>query len=204
MLGAALQFDKPAVVGHDDVEIDFRRRIADVVEIERRSAAANPHRNRSHAVNDRILFDRAGLEEPADGDLQRHHAAGNRSAARPAVRLQHVAVDRDLALAELLHIDRRAQRPSDEPLDFRRTRVHFEFFDVAFLAPAAGGGRQHGIFGRNPASAGIAQKRRNLLFHAGGTEHPRVAPFYQHAAGGVFREIADDFYRTEFIALFHG
>ena len=46
VLGAALEFDELALVGHDDVEIDFGRRVVDVVEVERGDAVANADRDR--------------------------------------------------------------------------------------------------------------------------------------------------------------
>src|SRR3974390_2128068 len=76
--------------------------------------------------------------------------AGDRGRARAAVGLQHVAVDRDRALAERLHVDHRAQAAADQPLDLLRAPA---LPAARGLAGAArmGRTRQHAVLGRNPA-----------------------------------------------------
>src|SRR5690606_8005810 len=49
-----------------------------------------------------------------------------------------------------------------------------------------GGARQHAVFRRHPAAAGIAQEGRHLLFHRGGTEHMGFAELHQTGALGIF------------------
>ena len=39
----------------------------------------------------------------------------------------------------------------------------------------AGGARQHAVFGRDPAAAGVAHPARHLFLKAGGAENMRVA-----------------------------
>ena len=52
--------------------------------------------------------------------MQRDPGAGDRGGAGAAVGLDHVAVERDLALAERLQVDHGAQRAADQPLDLQR------------------------------------------------------------------------------------
>jgi hypothetical protein len=59
--------------------------------------------------------------------VQRDPRAGDRGGAGAAVRLDHVAIDRDLALAQCFQLDHRAQRTPDQPLDL---------LGAAALAPA--------------------------------------------------------------------
>ena len=62
----------------------------------------------------------AGSTMLAQGERERDPGAGDRRGARPAVGADHVAVDGDHALAELRHVDGRAQRAPDQPLDLVR------------------------------------------------------------------------------------
>ncbi len=49
---------------------------------------------------------------------KRHPCAGDRGGAGSTVRLNDIAVDGDLALAERLQVDDRAQRAADQALNF--------------------------------------------------------------------------------------
>src|SRR2546421_12906544 len=49
--------------------------------------------------------------------------------------------------------------------------------------------RQHIIFSGNPALAFTFQERGYFLFHAGGTEHARLAHFDQNGTLGMIQEI---------------
>ncbi len=54
---------------------------------------------------------------------QRDERAGDAGGARAAVGFEHVAVERDRALAERVQIDDRPQAAADQPLDFRGAAV---------------------------------------------------------------------------------
>ena len=95
--------------------------------------------------------------EPRAGIRQRHLGAGDRGRARAAVGLQHIAVERDRALAQRRQVQRRAQRAADQALDLLRA--------PGLLAPGrfaraarVGGARQHAVFGGDPALALAAQE----------------------------------------------
>src|SRR3546814_8240497 len=78
-----------------------------------------------------------------------------------AVGLNHSAIDHDLALAELLHIDDGAQTTPDKPLDFLRPTRLLALRRLARAARMRRAG-QHAIFGGHPARALAAHPRRQL------------------------------------------
>ena len=95
-------------------------------------------------------------------DMKGHIATGDRGCTGASVRLQYIAVDFYLALAQLAEIGHCSQAAADQPLDLLR----------AAALPAAGRlavgarrrrTRQHPVFRGDPALAGIAQKRRHPL-----------------------------------------
>src|SRR6202140_1572968 len=55
---------------------------------------------------------------PGEAVVERDPGAGDRRGAGAAVGLDDVAIDGDLALAERLEIDHRAQTAPNQPLDF--------------------------------------------------------------------------------------
>lgn len=80
----------------------------------------------------------------------------------PAVRLDDVAVNGDLALAERLAVDDRAQRTADQTLDLARAAVQLERLDVALFA-RIGRARQHRVLRRDPTEALALEEGRNLF-----------------------------------------
>ena len=117
--------------------------------------------------------------------MERHIAAGDRGRAGAAIGLQYIAVDRDLALAELGQIGDRAQAAADQPLDFLRASA---LPAARRLAVGAGRrrARQHPVFRSDPSLAGIAQERRHPLLDRGGAQHMGVAEFREARAFGIF------------------
>src|SRR5437868_9032462 len=95
LLGGRLHLDEPAVARHDDVDVDLRIRVLRVVEVEERDAVDDADRDRRHRAGERLRE-----AEPVEGAPRRHVGAGDRRAARAAVRLQDVAVEVDGPLAE--------------------------------------------------------------------------------------------------------
>jgi hypothetical protein len=91
------------------------------------------------------------------GVVERQPGAGDRCTTRAAVGLQDVAVERDLAFAERLEVGHRAQRATDQALDFLRAAT------LLALGRLASGtrvrrARQHAVFGGDPALSAAAQK----------------------------------------------
>src|SRR5690606_3699444 len=94
--------------------------------------------------------------------------------ARAAIGLDDVAVHRDLHFAQRLKIDHGAQRAADKALDLERAPALLARGGLAAHA-VAGRTRQHAVFGRHPALAGIAQPWRNALWEGCRSQHMRTA-----------------------------
>src|SRR3546814_12325355 len=71
-----------------------------------------------HLVLDRVCRMRLAGDKEIDREAQRHPGAGNRGSAGAAIGLDDVAVDDDLPLAQLLHVDDSAQASPDKTLNF--------------------------------------------------------------------------------------
>src|SRR6201987_2612360 len=117
--------------------------------------------------------------------MERHIAAGDRGCAGASIRLQDIAVDLDLALAQLPEISHRPQAAADQPLDFLRASALPAARRLAVGARRRRA-RQHAVFGGDPALAGIAQKRRHALFYGGGAQYMSVAEFRETRSFGIF------------------
>src|SRR5437763_7452461 len=92
-----LHFDEPPVTRHDDVHVDVGVRVLRVVEVEQSDAVDDPDRDGRDRAGERLREPEAVERAP-----RRDVRAGDRRAARAAVRLQDVAVEIDGALAQRL------------------------------------------------------------------------------------------------------
>ena len=140
-------------------------------------------------VLERHFLDDRALAHPGEAVVQRHPGARDGGRAGAAVRLQHVAIDCNLAFAEGRQVDDGAQAAADQALDFLRATGRLAGRRFA-PRPGRGGPRQHGIFGRHPAAALAAQPRRRLVLERGGAEHVSVAELHQAGAFGIARDAA--------------
>ncbi len=116
-------------------------------------------------LQDLLDLDHVAAFHPFQAIVQSDPGAGDRGRARAAIGLDDVAVDRDLALAERCQIDHGAQRAADQALDFLGAAALLAGGCFARHA-LAGGARQHAVFGRHPALAGVAQPWRRLFLKA--------------------------------------
>ena len=118
-----------------------------------------PQRHRRDVIDKRIRRHQPGLHQLVHRQPQRHPAAGDRGAAGAAIGLDHVAIDGDLAFAQRDAIDAGAQGAADQALDFLGPA---RLLARRRLAPVAGvgGARQHAVFRRHPAQAGVLEERR--------------------------------------------
>ena len=98
--------------------------------------------------------------------------------------LEDVAVDRDLTLAELLHVDGSAERAPDEPLDLLRAPARRLAATVAALAGLRVGARVHLVLRGDPALALALHPRRDLLVDGRGGEHDSGARAVEDGALG--------------------
>ena len=115
----------------------------------------------------------------------------------------HVAIDGDLALAELRQVDHGAQRAADQALDLLRAARGMA---DGRLAPRAlvGGARQHAVFGRHPAAPLALEPRRHALFQARRAEDMRVAELDEARALGMHRHRALDRDAAKLVGLAFG
>src|SRR5205809_1403147 len=117
LLGGALDLDEFAGARHDHVHVHGGAAILYIVQVQDWAPADDADADRRHAVADGRAD--AGL---AKGVGDRDEAAGDRGRARSAVRLDHVAVDPDGALAHLGALDHGAQGAADRARH-QRSRV---------------------------------------------------------------------------------
>ena len=164
---------KPPDAGHDDVHVGVAGGVLDVLEVEQRRALDDADRDGGDEVADRRALDRAAREQPGDGVVRGDEGAGDGGGARAAVGLQHVAVERDGALAERGEVEHRAQRAADQALDLLRAAALLAARRLA-VAARVGGARQHAVLGGDPALAAAAVVRRHALLDRGGAQHPGV------------------------------
>src|ERR671935_1217634 len=99
LLRRRLHLDERPLARRDDVHVHLRRRVLRVVEIEQRDAADDADRHRRNRAGQRLRQAEA-VERPPRRDI----CARDRGAPRAAVRLQHVAVDPERALAERVEV----------------------------------------------------------------------------------------------------
>jgi hypothetical protein len=98
-----------------------------------------------------------GIDQALQSQAERYECSGDRSGSRAAIGLDHVAIDPDGALAQALQISHRAQRASDEALNFLRAPA---LLSLGRFARGAGQrrARQHSVLAGNPSLARIAQE----------------------------------------------
>ena len=77
VFGSALQFDKTAIRGHDDIHIDIGGGIVSVVQVLGGFATADAHANGGDAANDGVLLQESLRHQLANRIFQGHHATGD-------------------------------------------------------------------------------------------------------------------------------
>src|SRR5690606_15717027 len=153
----ALDFDEAAAVVHHDIHVGVARGILGVIQIEYPHALPDADRDGRARTVYRVARQAPLALQPAHRIDERDVRAGDRGGARAAVRLQHVAVERDRAFAECGAIDTRAQRTADEALDLERAPALLAARRFA-LGAFVGRARQHAVLRRDPAFALAAQE----------------------------------------------
>jgi hypothetical protein len=165
---------KPPAIVHDHVQVGVGGKIFLVVEIEHGIRAEHADRNRGDMAMNRVALELAGIEQLVNGIDQRHVGAGDRGGAGAAIGLDHIAVERDGALAQGFEVDHGPQAAADQALDLQGSTALLAAGRFAHVA-AAGGARQHAVLGRHPARALAAQPGWHALFDAG-VHSTRVSP----------------------------
>src|SRR3984957_3383178 len=149
-LCSALYFDEGAAVIHDDVHIGLGLRVFGVVEIERTGACDDADRYGGHLSVQGTRGDGTPAHESLARLRQRHVGARDRRGARAAIRLQHIAIERNGSFTERLQIHNRAQRASDEALNLLSPAALLAARRLARTSRMSGA-RQHAVFSRYPA-----------------------------------------------------
>src|SRR5918995_1499868 len=163
--GRALDFHEGASAVHDHVHVRFALRVPGVVEIEHGHARHDAGRHSRDLAMHWIRTHRTAHEEFLARLSEANVSPGDRSRARAAVGLQHVAVNRNGALAERFEIDHRTQRAANEALDFLRSSALFAPRGLARTS-RMGRARQHAILRSHPTLAFATQKSRHTVFYA--------------------------------------
>src|SRR5579884_702404 len=182
-LGRRLHLDETAVAGHDDVQVDVGGRVLCVVEVEEGFAADDADRDGGDGVAQGPAEPEA-VERAPGGDV----GARDRRAARAAVRLEHVAVEPQRALAERLEVAGGAQGAADEPLDLDRPPLLSARACLAGGALARRGWKQR-VLGRHPADAATGEPARHAVLDRGGAEDDRLPLPPQRAAVRLLQEV---------------
>jgi len=189
--GGTLHFDETAAVVHHHVHVGVAVRILGVIEVEHGEAVVNADRHRGDGAEDGVALDRVALRQRRYSVYERHIGARDGGRARAAVGLDHVAVQRDDALAERGAVHAGAQRAPDEALDLHGAPALAAARGFA-LGAVGGGAGQHAVFGGDPALALAAKPRRHAFLDGRGAQHLGVAEGNQHGALGVAGVMAFD------------
>ena len=139
--------------------------------------------------------DRAGSQNAighqlAAGEAQRDEAAGDGGGTGAAVSLEHVAVNGDGVLPQLLHVHGGPKGPAHQALDLRTAGAELELGHVPLAALPVGPG-QHGILRRHPAGA-LRHMGRGAVLHAGAAEDLGVPALDEAAAFSKLHKIRCD------------
>ena len=166
-LGGPLDLDEAPLAVHDQVHVRVGLAVLRVVQVQDRHPRVDPHRDRRDLGLDGVLGQPPAGLEARDGVVQGHPGPGDGGGAGAPVRLEHVAVQGQGALAERIQIHRRPQGAANQPLDLQGT--------AALLAPRRlpgralpGGTGQHAVLGRDPTLALALEEGWHLVLHAGG------------------------------------
>ena len=169
-----LNFDQASRAGHDEIRVGVGGRVLGIVEVDHRFAADNAAGDGGDMILERTLAQDRALRHPVQAVAQRHPGAGDRGGAGAAVRLQHVAIDGDLPLAEARQIHDRPQRSADQALNLLAAAGNLAGRRLA-LGSGQRRARQHRVFGRHPSASLTAQPRRRLVLERGRAQHMRFA-----------------------------
>src|SRR5690606_19490986 len=173
-LGGRLGFGDLATRNQDEVRIGIGGAVFVVVQIQHRRSLIDAAAHGRDLCLDRIVGERAALDQAVDCEPEGDPRAGDRRGARAAVGLYDVAIEGDLTLAELLQVDHGAQAAADKALNFLRTARLTAFCRLP-LAAGMRCARQHRVFGRDPTFARTSRPWRRAFLDACRAEYARIA-----------------------------
>ena len=161
-----LHFDNCARAGENEVCVRVGTGVLRIVQVKNRSPLVYPTAHCRDMIGQRLfIHDTTGLHL-RKRVVERHKSTGDRRGTGTAVRLNDIAIDLDLALAEGLQVDHGTQTAANQPLNFER----------AATLPAAGRLSVRALV-RGPGSipySAVTQPRPELR-NQGGTRSSRLA-----------------------------
>ena len=182
MLACALNLDDAALVGAHEVQVNVGMAVLGVVEVKKRPAVHNTGRDRGDLAGKGQAVELVAAHEAHERIVQRDPRARDGCRARAAVGLDHVAVDGDGNLAELLHAHDAAQASADEALDLHAATLARA---VLALRPARRRRGEHGVLGGDPTAAvARAAPLGHSLLDGRAAQDARVAELGEARPGG--------------------
>jgi hypothetical protein len=157
------------------VQIDPRDAVLGVAKVERELPLDVPHADGGDTIAERRLLEPAVLLELVERDGERDETSGDGRRPRPAVGLEHVAVDHHAALSELVEIERRPERAPHEPLDLPRPAAERPLPPVPRFPALRVRAGVHLVLGRDPALAPARHELRDGVVHRSGGQDQRSA-----------------------------
>jgi hypothetical protein len=134
----------------DHVDVHVGVGVLDIGQVEQGLAVDQPAADRGNGRNQRAVGQFARRQQVMDGQSQGDVRASYSRRARAAVSLDDGAIEHDLALAEALHVDRRAQAAPDQATDLLLPTAT----DAAIPRDALRAGRRdHRVLAGDPALA---------------------------------------------------
>ena len=118
------------------------------------------------------------------------HDSADRSGTGTAVRLNHIAIQFQGTFAKRIEIERRADRTTDQTLDFL-CPSGLATANCLTFHPGMRRTRQHAVFRRQPSAPPAPQKRWHRFLNTGGTDHFGIAEHRQDRTFGIFGIVAD-------------
>src|ERR1700730_5928135 len=183
-LRGRLQLDEALVLRHHTVQIGGGLEVFGVVKIEPRRSVDDAAAHRGEILANCDLVDHPRVLHALDRHVQRAERTGNRSGARAAISLQHIAIEGDRPLADLAHVNRRAQRPADQPLNLMRPAADATLDGLPRTA-VMGRARQHRVLSRDPSMTTSVPVRRYTILDARRDPNPRAPHLDEARALGV-------------------
>ena len=182
--------------GGDDVHVDLRHLVLDVLEVEPGDAADDADRDGGDLVADRPGHQIALERQLAEGEDGGHVGAGDRRGAGAAVGLQHVAVEGEGAVGERRQVDGGAQAAADQALDLGGAAGDLPLRGLPLVA-GMGGARQHRVLGGEPPLAAVLLEGGDPVLDARRDQHAGIADRDQRRAFGEFQDAGLDADRAE-------
>ncbi len=112
--------------------------------------------------------------------------------------MNDIAIDVQGHVAQLGHVQRSAQRTTDQALDFECTTTLLAATGFT-LVTLAGRARQHAVLGSQPTLALPLEEAWYAVFDADGADHLGITKLDQYRTLGVFGVVAGDADRAELI-----